>query len=38
MLAPNNNRGMIYQTNEKHFTNLRDGASLGGSLCNTSKR
>ena len=23
MLAPNNNRGMTYQTDEKHLTNLR---------------
>ena len=24
MLAPNNNRGMTYQTDEKHWTNLRE--------------
>jgi hypothetical protein len=24
MLAPNNNRGMTYQTDEKHLTNLRE--------------
>ena len=24
MLAPNNNRGMTYQTDEKHLTHLRE--------------
>ncbi len=24
MLAPNNNRGVTYQTDEKHLTNLRE--------------
>jgi len=24
MLAPNSNRGMAYQTDEKHLTNLRE--------------
>jgi hypothetical protein len=24
MLATNNNKGMTYQTNEKHLTNLRE--------------
>jgi len=24
MLAPNNNRGMTYQTNHKHWTNLSE--------------
>ena len=24
MLAPNSNRGMTYQTNEKHLSNLRE--------------
>ncbi len=45
MLTPNNNRGVTYQTDEKHLTNLREyfvGVVLLvcysiNSLCDTSK-
>jgi hypothetical protein len=30
MLAPNNNRGMTYQTEEKHLTNLLEYFVGGG--------
>ena len=38
MLASNNNRGMTYQTDEKHLTNLLEyfvGPSGGGGKLNT---